>query len=55
MIEPIKRCDMPGYYLKTQDRVHDVVQMAAAPNLKVQMDLYLCQITEGDVSTKLRQ
>ena len=25
-----------------------------APNLKVQMDLYHCQIVEGDVATKLR-
>ena len=26
----------------------------SAPNLKVQMDLYHCQIVEGDVATKLR-
>ncbi|HMS79114.1 MAG TPA: TIM barrel protein, partial [Burkholderiaceae bacterium] len=26
-----------------------------APNLKVQMDLYHCQIVEGDLATRIRQ
>src|SRR5690606_10543938 len=34
---------------------HGLVQTVAAPNLKVQMDLYHCQISEGDVASKLRQ
>lgn len=55
MIEPINQRDMPGYYLETQEQAHSLVQIVAAPHLKVQMDLYHCQITEGDVSTKLRQ
>lgn len=55
MIEPINSRDMPGYYLHTQDQAHSLVQTVAAPNLKVQMDLYHCQISEGDVATKLRQ
>lgn len=55
MIEPINHRDMPGYYLQTQDQAHSLVQTVAALNIKVQMDLYHCQITEGDVSSKLRQ
>ena len=55
MLEPINHRDMPGYYLQTQDQAHSLVQTVAAPNLKVQMDLYHCQITEGDVAMKLRQ
>lgn len=55
LIEPINGRDMPGYYLHTQDQAHSLVQTVAAPNLKVQMDLYHCQIAEGDVATKLRQ
>ena len=31
------------------------MQAIGAPNLKVQMDLYHCQIVEGDVAMKLRQ
>lgn len=55
LIEPINGRDMPGYYLRTQEQAHSLVQTVAAPNLKVQMDLYHCQISEGDVATKLRQ
>ena len=33
----------------------DVVAEVGAPNLKVQMDLYHCQIVEGDVAMKIRQ
>ncbi len=55
LIEPINGRDMPGYFLQTQARAHHLVQLVAAPNLKVQMDLYHCQIVEGDVAMKLRQ
>ncbi|MBC7954298.1 MAG: hydroxypyruvate isomerase family protein [Cytophagales bacterium] len=55
LIEPINRRDMPGYFLNRQDHAHAVVMEVGAPNLKVQMDLYHCQIVEGDVATKLRQ
>ncbi len=55
MIEPINHRDMPGYYLQTQDQAHSLAQTVQPPNLKVQMDLYHCQITEGDVASKLRQ
>jgi 2-dehydrotetronate isomerase len=55
LIEPINRRDMPGYFLNRQDHAHDVVLEVGAPNLKVQMDLYHCQIVEGDVAMKLHQ
>jgi hydroxypyruvate isomerase len=31
------------------------VQAVGVSNIKVQMDLYHCQIVEGDVATKIRQ
>jgi hydroxypyruvate isomerase len=40
--------------LNRQDEAHAIVAEVGAPNLKVQMDLYHCQIVEGDVATKLR-
>ncbi len=55
LIEPINPRDMPRYYLNRQDDAHDVVLEVGAPNLKVQMDLYHCQIVEGDLSHQLRQ
>ena len=53
LIEPITR-DIPGYILNRQDEAHAVVESVNAPNL-VQMDLYHCQIVEGDVSANLRR
>ena len=46
--------DMPGYLISRQQDAHDIVMQVGAPNLKVQMDLYHCQITEGDLAARLR-
>ena len=55
LVEPINTRDIPGYFLNRQDEAHRMVQTIGAPNLKVQMDLYHCQIVEGDVAMKVRQ
>ena len=55
LIEPINTRDIPGYFLNRQAEAHAVVAEVGSPRLKVQMDLYHCQIVEGDVATKLRQ
>lgn len=55
LIEPINIRDIPGFFLNRQGEAHRIVQAIGAPNLKVQMDLYHCQIEEGDVATKIRQ
>lgn len=55
LIEPLNTRDVPDYFLTHQAQAHAVVQAVGADNLKVQMDLYHCQIMEGDVATKLRQ
>ena len=55
LIEPINLRDIPGFFLNRQDHAHQVVADVGAPNLKVQMDLYHCQIVEGDLAMKLRQ
>jgi hydroxypyruvate isomerase len=54
LIEPINTRDFPGYFLQRQAQAHAIVQAVGAPNLKVQFDLYHCQIMEGDVATKIR-
>ncbi len=54
LIEPINTRDIPGFFLNRQDEAHRTVQAVGAPNLQVQMDLYHCQIVEGDVAMKLR-
>jgi hydroxypyruvate isomerase len=55
MIEPINPRDMPGYLLTHQAQAHELVQRIGSPHLQVQMDLYHCQIVEGDVTMRLRQ
>ena len=55
LIEPINGRDMPGYFLSRQAEAHAVVAEIGLPNLKVQLDLYHCQITEGDLTTTLRR
>lgn len=54
LIEPINTRDIPRFFLNRQDHAHKVVEDVGAPNLKVQMDLYHCQIVEGDLAMKLR-
>ncbi len=55
LIEPINTRDIAGYFLNRQDDAHAIVAEVGAPNLKVQMDLYHCQIVEGDLGVKIRQ
>lgn len=54
LIEPINTRDMPAYLLNRQDQAHQILEQIGAPNLQVQMDLYHCQIMEGDLAAKLR-
>lgn len=55
VIEPINTRDIPGFFLNRQDEAHAVCAEVGAPNLKVQFDLYHCQIVEGDLAMKLRK
>ncbi|KAG0194661.1 hypothetical protein DFQ28_007807 [Apophysomyces sp. BC1034] len=55
VIEPINTRDMPGYFLSRQRDAHQICTEVGASNLKVQFDLYHCQIVEGDLAMKLRQ
>jgi 2-dehydrotetronate isomerase len=55
LMEPINTRDIPGFFLNRQDEAHAIVAEVGAANLKVQMDLYHCQIVEGDLAMKLRQ
>ncbi|HYP71190.1 MAG TPA: 2-oxo-tetronate isomerase [Variovorax sp.] len=55
LVEPINTRDIPRFFLNRQDHAHEIVQAVGAPNIKVQMDLYHCQIVEGDVAMKIRK
>lgn len=55
LIEPLNPRDNPGYLVSRQDDAHALVDAIGEPNVAVQMDLYHCQIVEGDVAMKIRK
>jgi hydroxypyruvate isomerase len=54
LLEPINGRDMPGYFLNDVDAAARLVEDLALPNLRLQFDIYHCQIIHGDVTTRLR-
>lgn len=54
LIEPLNPRDMPGYLFSRQAEAHAIVADVGAANVQVQMDLYHCQIVEGDLATRLQ-
>ena len=54
LIEPINGRDIPHYFLNRQADAHAIVQAIGVDSLRVQFDLYHCQIVEGDVLNQLR-
>lgn len=58
LLEPINLRDMPGYLISRQQEAHAIALSLDHPRwkgLKVQMDLYHCQIMEGDIIWRLRR
>jgi hydroxypyruvate isomerase len=55
LIEPINPRDIPRFFLNRQDHAHEILGLVGALNVQVQMDLYHCQIVEGDVAMKIRK
>ena len=54
LIEPINKRDMPGYFLNTTAEAMAILREVGRDNVKLQLDLYHCQITEGDLATHIR-
>lgn len=55
LVEPINTRDIPRFFLNRQDHAHELLDEIGEPNVQVQMDLYHCQIVEGDVAMKIRR
>ena len=49
LIEPINTRDMPGYFLTTQKQAEALLPLIDRKNVFIQLDLYHCQIMEGDL------
>lgn len=54
LLEPINGTDMPGYFLNDFDRAAAYVRDAGRPNVKLQFDMYHCELIHGDVAGKLK-
>ncbi|ACB95707.1 2-oxo-tetronate isomerase [Beijerinckia indica] len=55
LLEPINSRDMPGYFLNDFAWTDAFIKELAAPNLKLQFDIYHRQIMHGDVTMAFRQ
>src|SRR6516165_8048813 len=54
VIEPINPRNVPGYFLNDFGFAADLIRELKIQNLKLQFDIYHCQIIHGDVTMRLR-
>jgi hydroxypyruvate isomerase len=55
LIEAINPIDMPGYFLASVENAAGLIPALKLPNLKLQFDIYHCQIIHGDVTRRMRR
>ena len=55
LIEPIAERNIPGFFLNFQAEAHAIAAEIGAPNLKILMDLFHCQVSEGDLAIRMRK
>jgi hydroxypyruvate isomerase len=55
LIEAIAPRNMTGYFLNVQEEAHAIAAETGRLNLRVQMDLFHCQVAEGDLAIKIRK
>lgn len=55
VIEPINGHDMPGYFLNSFSWAATFLEELAHPNVKLQFDIYHCQLLQGDVHRTLKR
>jgi hydroxypyruvate isomerase len=48
-LEPLNRRDRPGYHLHSNAHARALIAASGRDNVKLQLDLYHCQISEGDL------
>jgi hydroxypyruvate isomerase len=55
VLEPINHRDIPGYFTNTTDQVKAIIDEVGAPHLRLQLDLYHLQVTEGDLQKRMER
>lgn len=54
LLEPLNRRDMGGYLLDDFQMAADIIAELGLSNVKLQFDIYHCQILHGDVTARMR-
>jgi hydroxypyruvate isomerase len=55
VLEPLNVRNTPNYFLNDFEFARDQINDLKIPNLKLQFDIYHCQILHGDVTMRLRE
>jgi hydroxypyruvate isomerase len=55
LIEPIAQRNIPGFFLNTQEEGHAIAAEIGCANVKILMDLFHCQVGEGDLAIKIKK
>ncbi|HXZ01121.1 MAG TPA: 2-oxo-tetronate isomerase [Stellaceae bacterium] len=55
LLEPINPRDIPGYFLTTPRQAAAILDRVARPDVRLQLDLYHCQIVAGDLARHIRE
>lgn len=55
MVEAINPTDIPDYLVNSQQQSLDIVQQTGMDNVKMQFDIYHCQMTEGNVASRFNE
>jgi hydroxypyruvate isomerase len=48
-LEPLNERDRPGYHLRSNAHARTLIETCGRSNVKLQFDLYHCQISRGDL------
>jgi hydroxypyruvate isomerase len=54
-LEPLNQRDRPGYHISTNAHARALIEAAGRDNIRLQFDLYHCQITSGDLIRSLER
>jgi hydroxypyruvate isomerase len=53
LIEPVNTRDIPGFFVNRSAQALAIIDEVAAPNLKLQYDIYHSQVMEGDLARSI--
>ena len=54
VIEPLNTRDVPGYLFSRSDQASQIIDKVGRNNIGLQLDLYHCQIMEGDLENRIK-